>query len=151
MAVAPLKPRCLSQQRRGGIFIYLGAKNWSPLLRAVPTVAFEELSIAHPFWNKAAVGGGDVMQHPGSYSICQVLCCSSQDQPCFFSHDYLMKFKINLLNRLKSRSACSPCPFSRLPQSLDCIHIDFCIWPCLFCISRNLLGFNWGSRRALSS
>lgn len=58
MAVAPLKSRCLSQHCNSGIFIYVGAKNWSPLLRAVPTVAFEELSTAHPFGNAAAMGGG---------------------------------------------------------------------------------------------
>lgn len=32
-------------------------KTGSPLLRAVPTVAFEEQNTARSFWNAAAVGG----------------------------------------------------------------------------------------------
>lgn len=54
MAVALLKPRCLSQHHKGGISIYSGAKNWESFPEGS---AFEEQNTAHSFWNAAAVGG----------------------------------------------------------------------------------------------
>lgn len=40
--------RCMSQHHKGGTFIYSEAKTWEPSPEGVPTIAFEELSMAHP-------------------------------------------------------------------------------------------------------
>lgn len=40
--------RCMSQHHKGGTFIYSKAKTWEPSPEGVPTIAFEELSRAHP-------------------------------------------------------------------------------------------------------